>query len=147
MSSFQQLVAWRNRRWRAALSAMRRPASRSYTLRELLKSLETYRDSDAIRTSYLGRLTALVKEDLANAERFPHRTGGPDTRRPLAAWRSRYNHLDRYVRTTAAPDNYGPPPATDDASQRALAAAENEGWPPPRRERADDRQRPRAHRS
>jgi hypothetical protein len=147
MFTFQHLTAWRNRRWRAALSALRRPTLRSYTLRELLKSLETYRDSDAIRSSYLGRLTALVKEDLANAERFPHRSGGPDTRRPLAAWRARYNHLGRYVPTTAAPDDPGPPLATDDASRRALAAAENEGWPPPRRERAAGRQRPRAHRS
>ena len=147
MFSFQHLIAWRNRRWRAALSAMRPPTPRSYTLRELLTSLQVYRDSDAIRSSYLGRVTALVKEDLANAERFPNRSGGPDTRRSLAVWRSRYNHLDRYVRTAAAPKRPASPAADDDASRRALSAAENEGWPPPRRDSADDRQRPRAHRS
>ncbi len=144
MFTFQHLTAWRNRRWRAALSALRRPPLRSYTLRELLKSLETYRDSGAVRSSYLGRLTALVKQDLANAERFPIRNGGPDTRRPLATWRARYNHLDRYVRTAAAPKQ---PTAADDGSRQALSAAENEGWPPPRRDGMVDRQRPRAHRS
>jgi hypothetical protein len=130
MLFFQQWMEWRNWRWHSVTSAMR-PAARSYTLRELLKSLETSRDSTALPSAYIERLAALVKEDLATAERFPERRGGPDTRRSLSAWRSRYNQLDRYLRLEAAPENPGQDPRPDDVGADALSAAENEGWPLP----------------
>lgn len=126
MISLRKLIEWRTWRWRAVVSAMK-PARRSYTLRELLKSLETSGNRAPLWSPYLEGLTALVKEDLASAERFPERRGGPDTRRPLSAWRARYNHLDRYLRLERNP-------SPDDVSGRALSAAENEGWPLPAHE-------------
>lgn len=128
MTSLRQLIQWRTWRWQAVVSAMK-PARRSYTLRELLKSLETSGNRDPLWSHYLEGLTALVKEDLASSEHFPERRGGPDTRRPLSAWKARYNHLDRYLRPELAPEKLRRNPGSDDQGARALSAAENEGWP------------------
>ena len=137
MSSLQNLIAWRNRRWRAIVSALK-PTTRHYSLRELLESLEAARNGTPARSFYLDRLISLVEEDLATAERFPERRGGPDTPRPLAAWRSRYNELDRYLGPQSPPDT-GQHLESDDASVLALSAAEYEGWPVPTRSMQEDR--------
>jgi hypothetical protein len=126
MRFFPQSMRWRTWRWHPALSVMM-PTKRSYTLGELLKSLELSRDSAAMPSPYLERLAALVKQDLATAERFPERRGGPATRRSLAVWRTRYNHLDRYLLPEAAAKGRSVGP--DDVGNEAESAAENEGWP------------------
>ena len=128
MTSLRKLIESRPWRWQAVVSAMK-PTRRSYTLRELLKSLETSANRDPRWSPYLEGLTALVKDDLASSEHFPERRGGPDPRRPLSAWKARYNHLDRYLRPELAPEKLRRNPWSDDASARALSAAENEGWP------------------
>lgn len=128
MSSLQDLIAWRNRRWRAVVSALK-PTTRRYSLRELLESLEAARNGAPTRSFYLDRLISLVEEDLATAERFPERRGGPDTRRPLSAWRSRYNHLDRYLEPESPPGTIERHLGPDDAIVLALSTAEYEGWP------------------
>ena len=126
MFSFSKLVEWRTWRWRSVVSALK-PTTRSFSLRELLDSLEMYRN----RTSspHLRRLIALIKEDLATAARYPERRGAPDTRRTFGAWRSRYNHLDRYVDPREAAITAITRPDVVDA--QALSAAEYEGWPLP----------------
>ncbi|BCT92923.1 hypothetical protein LYSHEL_19460 [Lysobacter helvus] len=86
-------------RWFAALSrAWQAPrASQSFTLRELLRTLESAGPRDTPPPPRLARLLAKVSGDLAVAVRDPERRGGPDTLRPLATWKSRYSHLDRYL--------------------------------------------------
>jgi hypothetical protein len=128
MRFFRQWMDWRSWRWHS-VSAVIRPATRSYTLRELLASLEIARDTATIPSPYLERLAALVKQDLATATRFPERRGGPATRRPLAVWRTRYNHLDRYLLPEAAAVAIGYTVGPDDVCNEAESAAENEGWP------------------
>lgn len=129
MFSFPKLINWRT--WRGVLSmSAATSATRSFSLRELLNSLEMYRN----RTSspHLSRLIALVKEDLANAALYPERRGAPDTPRTLGGWRQRYNHLDRYlphgVAGVAARQAILVP---DDYNTQALSEAEYEGWPLP----------------
>jgi hypothetical protein len=128
MRFFPQSMRWRTWRWHPVLAVMM-PTRRSYTLGELLKSLELSRDSAAMPSPYLERLAALVKQDLATAERFPERRGGPATRRSLAVWRTRYNHLDRYLRPEVAAEAIGRSVGPDDVGNEAESAAENEGWP------------------
>lgn len=75
---------------------IRKPAS-TFTLRELATTLQGVRDAKRPVPVQLTRLMALVSADLAMAIRHPGHRGGPDTMRTLGAWRSRYNHLDRYL--------------------------------------------------
>ena len=128
MRFFPQSMRWRTWRLHPALAVMM-PTRRSFTLGELLKSLELSRDSVAMPSPYLERLAALVKQDLATAERFPEQRGGPATRRSLAVWRMRYNHLDRYLLPEAAAEAIGRCVGPDDVGNEAESAAENEGWP------------------
>lgn len=72
-------------------------AARTFTLRQLASTLQSVCDSKRPPPVYLSRLMALVSADLALAIRHPGQRGGPDTVRTLGAWRSRYNHLDRYL--------------------------------------------------
>ncbi len=127
MFSFPKLI---ESRWRSVVSALT-PTTRTFSMRELLDSLEMYRNRDS--SPHLKRLTALVKEDLAIAARFPERRGAPGTRRTLGAWRSRYNHLHRYLTLgIAVPlDACRASFAPDDLNTQALSAAEYEGWPLP----------------
>jgi len=83
-----------------ALSNAWRPAraSQFFTLRELRMALERARHHAVPSPSrHLERLLASVSDDLAVAVRNPERRGGPDTLRSLAAWKSRYNRLERYL--------------------------------------------------
>lgn len=137
MLTLPRMLEWRTRRWRSALSAMT-PTNRTFTLRELLVSLETYSKRSIAPSVYLQRLTALIKDDVASSGRFPERRGGPDTRRPLNAWRSRYNHLDRYLgREASEPQEALPASFGSDVNDLAVEAAENEGWPLPGTSRGD----------
>ncbi|MCC8362641.1 hypothetical protein LK996_06080 [Lysobacter sp. A6] len=130
MVSFPRLIEWRTWRWRAVVSALQ-ATTRSFTLRDLLDSLEMYRNRT--NSSHLSRLIALLKEDLATAARYPERRGAPDTRRTLGGWRQRYNHLDRYLtlEIAGAPDGRQAILVPDDCNTQALSAAEYEGWPLP----------------
>jgi len=125
MFSFPQLLFWRNWRWRSVTPALwfNDP---SLTLRELLGSLEACRNRAVVQSPALRRLIALVKDDVASSMRFPERKGGPDTPRSMSVWRSRYNHLDRYVDPLAAARA-----RPDVVDAQALSAAEYEGWPLP----------------
>jgi len=124
MLSFPKIFEWRTRNWRA-VSSLLQPRRRNLTLRELLESLEAYRNRTAVQSPHLQRLISLVKGDVESSGRFPLRRGGPDTPRPLGAWKSRYNHLDRYMRYATAHCH------SDAASAQAMSAAEYEGWPLP----------------
>ena len=125
MLSFRHLIPWRNWRWRSVASAFW-SNDPSLILRELLGSLESCRNRAAVQTPALKRLIALVKDDVASSMRFPERRGGPDTPRSMRAWRSRYNHLGRYV------DPLGAAKARPDVGDaQAQSAAEYEGWPLP----------------
>lgn len=126
MFSFAQLFESRPWRWRLVASAQS-SKNHNLTLREVLESLEAYRNCATVRSPYLQRLIYLVKDDVASSERFPLRRGGPDTPRTRGAWRSRYNHLHRYLGLGGA---FIARP--DVASAEALSAAEYEGWPLPR---------------
>lgn len=124
MLSFPKIFEWRTWSWRAITSTLQ-SRRRTLTLRELLESLEAYRNRAAFQSPHLQRLISVVKGDVESSARFPLRRGGPDTPRPLGAWKSRYNHLDRYVRYATAQCR------TDAASAQAMSAAEYEGWPLP----------------
>ena len=89
----------RTARWFLALSRAWRPAraSQSFTLRELLRTLETAGPRDRPTPPRLATLLARVGGDLAIAVRDPERRGGPDTLRSLASWKTRYRHLGRYL--------------------------------------------------
>ena len=130
MFPFPKLIEWRTWRWRAVVSGLT-PTTRSFSLRELLDSLEMYRNCTS--SPHLRRLIALLKEDLATAARYPERRGAPDTRRTLGGWRQRYNHLDQYLtlEIAGAPDGRQAIFAPDDCNTQALSAAEYEGWPLP----------------
>ena len=125
MLSFRHLIPWRNWRWRSVASAFW-SNDPSLTLRELLGSLESCRNRGVVQAPDLNRLIALVKDDVASSMRFPERRGGPDTPRSMGAWRSRYNHLDRYVDPMDAAKT-----RPDLVVAQALSAAEYEGWPLP----------------
>jgi len=125
MLSFSQRLPWRNWRWRSIASALWSNDPR-LTLRELLGSLESCRNRAVVQSPALNRLIALVKDDVASSMRFPERRGGPDTPRSMGAWRSRYNHLDRYVDPLSAAKA-----RPDLVVAQALSAAEYEGWPLP----------------
>ena len=77
MSFFPQLFDWRQWRWRFVTSELQ-AGHRSFTLRELLGSLEAHRNRAIVQSPYLRSLISLVKDDLASAERFPLHHGGPD---------------------------------------------------------------------
>ena len=79
----------------------------------------------AAQSPHLLDLISLVKGDVESSGRFPLRRGGPDTPRSLGAWKSRYNHLDRYVASKQPSMDRG----QDVAGAQALSAAEYEGWP------------------
>lgn len=125
MMSFSQRLPWRNWRWRSVASALW-SNDPSLTLRELLGSLESSRNRAVVQSPALKRLIALVKDDVASSMRFPKRRGGPDTPRSMGAWRSRYNHLDRYVDPLDAANA-----RSNVVDAQALSAAEYEGWPLP----------------
>jgi len=115
---------WCNWRWRAVVCALAQP-NRNLSLRELLASLEAFRNRTTDRTLHLKRLISLVRSDLALSSIDPARHGGPDVRRSMGAWGARYNHLDVYLRRGRATSGSG-----QDADVAArLSAAENEGWP------------------
>jgi len=124
MLSFPKILAWPTWRWRTVTSTLR-SRSRTLTLRELLGSLQAHRNRTAAQSPHLLDLISLVKGDVKSSERFPLRSGGPDTPRSLGAWKSRYNHLDRYLASEEPSMDCG----QDVAGAQALSAAEYEGWP------------------
>jgi len=124
MLSFPNTLARRTWRWRTVTSTLR-SRNRTLTLRELLGSLEAHRNRTAAQSPHLLDLISLVKGDVESSGRFPLRRGGPDTPRSLGAWKSRYNHLDRYVASKQPSMDRG----QDVAGAQALSAAEYEGWP------------------
>jgi hypothetical protein len=99
MTSLLSVLQRRTRRWLVVTSATWRPRrpSRAFTLRDLLLTLEATRNRAILAPPPLTRLIAIVSGDLAVAVRYPERLGGPDTLRSLRDWRSRYDHLDRYL--------------------------------------------------
>lgn len=120
-----QILDWRKWRWRSVISAMTH-LDRSLTLRELLETLEAFRNRAIDQPLHLKRLIALVRGDLERLSAYPGRRDGPNVRRTVGAWRARYNHIDRYLR--AGPALSGS--AFQDADIAAgLSAAENEEWP------------------
>ena len=120
-----QILDWRKWRWRSVISAMTQP-DRSLTLRELLETLEAFRNRAIDQPLHLKRLIALVQGDLERLSAYPGRRDGPNVRRSVGAWRARYNDIDRYLRAEPTPSGN----ALQDADIAArLSAAENEGWP------------------
>ena len=99
MTRLSSSLPARTARWFLAMSRAWRPAraSRFFTLRELLRTLQGADPRDKPTSPRLARLLARVEGDLAIAVRDPERRGGPDTLRPLATWKARYSHLDRYL--------------------------------------------------
>jgi hypothetical protein len=99
MTRLSSSLPARTSRWFVAMSrAWRTPrASQTFTLRELLRTLESCGPRDKPLPPRLARLLSRVSDDLAVAVRDPERRGGPDTLRSLASWKSRYRHLGRYL--------------------------------------------------
>lgn len=99
MTSLIPAIQKRIRRTYAAISALFRPIRpfRGFTLRDLERALDSSRERYLTAPPPLTRLLSLVSGDLAVAVRYPERRGGPDTMRSLHHWKTRYDHLDRYL--------------------------------------------------
>ncbi|MCL1633557.1 hypothetical protein M2650_02710 [Luteimonas sp. SX5] len=77
--------------------------TRELSLRQLRAELVASAFPEAWPDAESSALISLIAQDLRDAALWPVEGRGPDSVRPLSAWRARYNDLDRCLRPVQRP--------------------------------------------